>query len=116
MDNGQYKGVISHNYVDVVGVLGDSISVCDGERDKVKSIILHKSRWDVQCKDVAGDPVMTSNFIRLDGVPSAWQQKGVSSPFGMERQSWVWVIGPIRISGELDRWELGDGGYLRASM
>src|SRR6266404_4152307 len=49
------------------------------------------------------------------GVPSGWQQKGVSLPLGTERRSWEWEISPSVISGESDRWELGDGIRSRAS-
>ncbi len=65
-DNSQYKGVVCHDYVDVVGMLGDPIFICDREWDEIKSVVLHKSRWDIRCKDVAGDSVTTSDFIGLD--------------------------------------------------
>ena len=46
-DDGQYEGVICHDYVNVVGVLGNSIVVCDGEWDEVEPIISYESSWDV---------------------------------------------------------------------
>ncbi len=49
------------------------------------------------------------------GVPSTWQQKGVSLPCETERWSWVWVIGPMGISGESDHWDLGDGVWSKVS-
>ncbi len=76
LDDGQHKGVVGHDEVDVVGMLGDSIGVCDGEWDEIKSLILYESRWDIQCKDVAGDSVLTSDFIRLDGGTVSMATKG----------------------------------------
>ncbi len=66
VNNGQYEGVVRHYYMDVVGVLGDSIDICDREWDEVESIVSYESRWDVRCEDVTGGPATTPNFVWSD--------------------------------------------------
>jgi len=46
-DDGQYERVVNYDYMNVVGVLGDSVGVSDGERDEIESIVPYKSRWDI---------------------------------------------------------------------
>ncbi len=79
-NNGQHKGVIYHNYMDVVRVLDDPIGVCDGEQNKVESFIPYEPRWDIRCKDVAGGSVTFSDLVGLDrGTVSVTTEGGFTS-------------------------------------
>ena len=65
-DDSQHEGIVDHNDVDVIGVLGDPIIVSDGEWDEVASFVPDESRWDVRCENVAGDFITSSDFIGSD--------------------------------------------------
>ena len=66
-DHCQYEGIVDHDYMDVVRVLGNPIGVGDGEQDEIEPFVPYESWWDIRCEDGIGNSVTISDFMVSDG-------------------------------------------------